>query len=73
MIITSSHVAIGHCSIATKQNYIAMDELVQSRVTVTSKRMELEAGGAVAWQWAKPCTALTQRYVIGRRSPGAQQ
>lgn len=29
--ITGSYAAMGHCSMATKENYIAMDELMQPR------------------------------------------
>lgn len=40
MTITSNHVAVGHCSIATRRNYIVVDKLLQPRDTATSERMQ---------------------------------
>lgn len=51
--IAGSHAAMGHCSIATKQNYIAIDELMQTRDKVTSNRTQ-SGSGAVSLHSNRP-------------------
>lgn len=61
--ITSSHAAMGLCSIATEQNYMAVDELRQSGDAVTSKSLQTGSRGVQllsnrSMPCARTCTAL---------------
>lgn len=42
MPITGSYVVMGHCSMATKENYIAMDELMQPRSSDKQQNTAIE-------------------------------